>query len=147
MYIHERVINGKTITINIHEEEYIKKNIKKAIELSTTVPMNQQRLTIQGKQLDGVGTMKNYNIAKAATVELTVNLQEWTKSEPCTPMETAEERQAERRASEPCSDINDLKFSHVSEHPKRAMDTPTKKSIQHMELASISTEKWNNQTI
>ena len=41
--------------------------------------MNQQRLTIQGKQLDGVGTMKNYNIAKAATVELTVNLQEWTK--------------------------------------------------------------------
>ena len=78
MYIHVRVINGKAITINNHEED-IKKHQKKAIELRTNAPTNQQRLTIQGKQLDGVGTMKNCNIAKAAIVELTLNLQEWTK--------------------------------------------------------------------
>ena len=61
--------------------------------------------------------------------------------------ETAEERRAERRASEPCSDINDLKFSHVSEHPKRVMDTATKKSNKRAHAVCCETVKRYDGTI
>ena len=56
-------------------------------------------------------------------------------------METTEERQAKRRAPEPCSDINDIKLSDVTEHLRREIDTATKKSIEQMDVAMTAFHK------
>ena len=106
------------------------------MERRTTTPANQQRLTTQGKCLEGKESLMYCNIKDATTIELTLRIQGGMKGESFSTSDAADERQVKRRTSELCSeisDINDIKLSDITEPLKREIGNATKKSNEQME--------------
>ena len=68
-----KTINGKTITLNIHENVLIAE-IKNKIQEKEHIPADQQILTFKGKNMDDDKTPNDYNIQKGDTIHLSTRL-------------------------------------------------------------------------
>lgn len=64
---------GKTITINLNPNMTIGQ-VKEHVEQVENIPVDQQRLIYQGKQLEDDRTLSDYNIQKDATIHLVLRL-------------------------------------------------------------------------
>ena len=64
----------KTITINSHREETIKE-VRETSQKITKIPISQQRLTTQGKNLNEEKTTMSNNIKDERTIGMTLRLQ------------------------------------------------------------------------
>ena len=68
-----KTINGKTITLNIQENELIAE-IKSKIQEKEHVPADQQILTYKGKNMENDKTPNDYDIQKGDTIHLSTRL-------------------------------------------------------------------------
>jgi len=64
---------GKTITIDLNPNMTIRQ-VKEHVEQVENIPVDQQRLIYQGKQLEDDRTLSDYNIEKDATIHLVLRL-------------------------------------------------------------------------
>ena len=70
MQVYVRTLTGKTITVNTGPDSTIGTGICQSIQDVEGVPIDQQRLLFEGKQLDDERTLADYNIRPGAIVYL-----------------------------------------------------------------------------
>ncbi|KAL3113416.1 hypothetical protein niasHT_012276 [Heterodera trifolii] len=74
MKIHLKTMDGKTITLNnVHPSNTINE-IKAKIENIEGIPIDQQRLIFQGKQLEDGRILADYNIGNGAKLDIVLRL-------------------------------------------------------------------------
>ena len=73
MQIFVKTLTGKTITIDVQENETIS-SIKSKIKDKIEIPTDHQRLIFSNKQLDDNCTLKDYDIHRESTLHLVVRL-------------------------------------------------------------------------
>lgn len=77
MQIFIKTLTGNTITIgeahNLHENTTIAE-LKQTICELQSIPIDQQRLVFNGKQLEDGNSLKDYNIGTDSTIHLVLRL-------------------------------------------------------------------------
>jgi len=68
-----KTLQGKTITINVKDSDKIE-SIKQQIFIKEDIPVDQQRLVFNGKQLEDGSTVAEYNIDTESTIHLVLRL-------------------------------------------------------------------------
>ena len=68
-----RTLTGKTIVVGRNPDMTIEQ-VKQYIEQLENIPVDQQRLIYQGKQLEDDRTLSDYDITNDATVHLVLRL-------------------------------------------------------------------------
>lgn len=68
-----KTLTGKSIVIDLNENMTIGQ-VKAHVEQLENIPVDQQRLIYQGKQLDDAQTLGDYNITNDASIHLVLRL-------------------------------------------------------------------------
>jgi ubiquitin len=68
-----KTLQGKTITLDVNDDDNIE-SVKKKITDIEGIPLDQQRLVFNGKQLEDTNTLKDYNIDTDSTIHLVLRL-------------------------------------------------------------------------
>ena len=103
--LYVRTLNGKTISVKYDPQATVDQ-IRKQIEGKTRIPQEQQHPVSRGKVLKDKMKIEDYNLKEEETIELIAALLGGTKRDESRPISRTEEREAKRRASEPCIDIS-----------------------------------------
>ncbi len=78
MQIIIKLLNGKTLTLNVEPSDTIEK-IKKKIQEKEGIPPDQQRLLYMGRELEDIYTISNYKILENSTVFLLTKFRQGIK--------------------------------------------------------------------
>lgn len=68
-----KTLTGKTICISLNDDMTIRR-VKEEVAALENIPVEQQRLVYQGKQLEDNQTVKYYEISEGATLHLVLRL-------------------------------------------------------------------------
>lgn len=68
-----KTLQGKNITLDVNDDDTIE-SIKKKINDIEGIPIDQQRLVFNGKQLEDTNTLKDYMIDADSTIHLVLRL-------------------------------------------------------------------------
>lgn len=68
-----KTLSGKTVSIECEPEDKLE-DVKAKIEEKEGVPVDQQRLIFQGKQLDGQKTLQECNLDEGASLSMVLRL-------------------------------------------------------------------------
>lgn len=68
-----KTLQGKTITLDVNDDDSIE-SVKKKINDIEGIPLDQQRLVFNGKQLEDANTLKDYMIDSDSTIHLVLRL-------------------------------------------------------------------------
>ena len=69
-----KTLQGKNITLDVNDDDTVE-SIKKKINDIDGIPIDQQRLVFNGKQLENTNTIKDYGIESDSTIHLVLRLQ------------------------------------------------------------------------
>ena len=78
MQIFIKLLNGKTLTLNVEPSDTIEK-IKKKIQEKEGIPPDQQRLLYMGRELEDIYIISNYKILENSTVFLLTKFRQGIK--------------------------------------------------------------------
>jgi large subunit ribosomal protein L40e len=68
-----KTLTGKTICIS-HSDDMLVRHVKEEIARIENIPVDQQRLVYQGKQLEDDQSIKYYEVGTGATLHLVLRL-------------------------------------------------------------------------
>ena len=68
-----KTLQGKSITLEVNDDDTIE-SVKKKINDIEGIPLDQQRLVFNGKQLEDANTLKDYMIDADSTIHLVLRL-------------------------------------------------------------------------
>lgn len=71
--IYIKTLQGKSITLEVNDDDTIE-SVKKKINDIEGIPLDQQRLVFNGKQLEDANTLKDYMIDADSTIHLVLRL-------------------------------------------------------------------------
>ena len=89
---------------------------------------------MQCKQFEVGMTTQNHKIMRSSTVELTLTLRGGTRNEANISMDSVEERQPKKRASEPSNDPNDKIISDNMDLLRKDIEAASKRTLEQMEM-------------
>jgi ubiquitin len=73
MQVFVKTLTGKTISVDVEPDESVE-SLKSKIQQKEGVPIDQQRLIFDGKQLDALKSLSDYDIDDDSTLHLVLRL-------------------------------------------------------------------------
>ena len=73
MHVYVKTLTGKTISVEVEPDESVE-SLKAKIQEKEGVPIDQQRIIFDGKQLDSLKSLSDYDIDDDSTLHLVLRL-------------------------------------------------------------------------